>query len=803
MKQRISIHKAVPNVGALDFSHLLDAPAGKHGFVTVKDGHFYFKDGTRARFMGFNVATRSNTPDHETAEKLAARFASLGVNVIRLHAADAPVGDEPGSWSSCREAPLLDYENGTTRRFNPEGLDRFDYFFAQLKERGIYLHLDLIVARAFTQADGLDYPGEPGSCCKCYTMVNSRLVELQKEYARELLCHVNPYTGLRLIDDPAVMTIQINNEDSAIKGTAETKDLEGVKPYRKELQDKWNRFLLSKYGTREKLREAWTWEGRCALEETEDPALSTVPIVEGGFVQPVNDPLGEWTGPGSPARYADYMEFGIQLNHRFYQDFRDYLRSLGAKAPIVASNLLGGAADVYGHTPGDLMENNSYFNHPILPVRDNTYIVGGLAEYVSLNPLTMQQGYGAARTTLLSLGSQAAVEGKPFVLSEWNEYGVYPFHSTSFAQMAAYACLNDWDGLILYNHHTSEHWDDQPTDEILNVFDAYNDPSLICQWGFLATVFLKGLLAPAPHRVDHVFTQEDLTTFPNFGAMVNCFVPYVTCLRNVFLDGEEAYTGRADVAINAGYLNGGDLSQAKHGVYYAWSPYRDAFRKYRENSRLSQAAAGEEALHPGVTLGKNLTFADIAALSGAGDYRTFADCLTQALQTWGILSAGTGYVDGKLIAETGEIVFDPDHNRFAFSGEGCACFSGAPEETIALGDMVTVQAKNSRITLALLPQGKEKMLLLAFGETGMDETSYNPVELIPGIPFTAAAFRGKLYADTLEGTIIVKAPHATLTALDVYGNELEEIPGEAGAQGVAFPIRGEQPALAFLIQTAL
>ena len=801
MKQRISIHKAVSNVGALDFSYLLDAPAGKHGFVTVRDGHFYFADGGRARFMGFNVAARSNTPDHETAEKLAARLASLGVNVVRLHAADAPIGDEPGDWSSCREAPLLDYESGTTRRFHPEGLDRFDYFFAQLKARGIYLHIDLLVARAFTQADGLDYPGEPGSCIKCYPMINARLIELQKEYARELLCHVNPYTGLRLIDDPAVMTIQINNEESAIKGTADSRDQENIKPYRKELQDKWNYFLLSKYGTREKLAKAWTWEGQCALVEGEDPARGNVPIVEGGFVQPVNDPLGPWTGPNGPARYADYMEFGIQVNRRFYQDFRDYLRSLGAKAPIVASNLLGGAADVYGHTPGDLMENNSYFNHPILPVRDNTYIVGGLAEYVSLNPLTMQQGFGAARTTLLSLGSQAAVESKPFVLSEWNEYGVYPFHSTSFAQMAAYACLNDWDGLILYNHHTSEHWDDQPADEILNVFDAYNDPSLIVQWGFLAAVFLKGLLAPAPHRVDQVFTQEDLGTFPTMGAMVNCFLPYVTRLRNVFLDGGESYTGRADAAVNAGYCSGCDLSQAEHGVYYAWSPYRDAFRRYREDACLPRAAAGGEELQPGVTLGKDLVFQDIAALSGGGDYRAFAACLTRALQSWGVLPEGTGYTEGKLIAETGEIAFDPEHACFSFAGEGCACFSGAPQKEIALGNVVAVRAENARITLALLSKGEGEFLLFAFGETGMDETDYHPVEFIPGIPFTAAAFRGKLYADTLEGVVTVQAPAATLTALDVYGNLLEEVPGRAEEDSVTFSLSGNSPALAFLLKT--
>ena len=55
--------------------------------------------------MGFNVAARSNTPDHETADKLAERFASMGVNVIRLHAADAPVGEEARTWTSSKETP--------------------------------------------------------------------------------------------------------------------------------------------------------------------------------------------------------------------------------------------------------------------------------------------------------------------------------------------------------------------------------------------------------------------------------------------------------------------------------------------------------------------------------------------------------------------------------------------------------------------------------------------------------------------------------------------------------------------------
>ena len=497
MKQNIRIHKAEPNKGVLDYSHLLDAPAGKHGFVEARNGHFYFEDGTRARFIGFNVAARSNTPDHETADKMAERFASMGVNIIRLHAADGPIGDEPGSWSSCREAPLIDYESGSSRKFHKEGLDRFDYFAAKLKEKGIYLHIDLIVSREFMEADELDYPGGAPSCIKRHAMYNERLIELQKEYAKELLCHVNPYTGLALIDDPAVVTVQINNEDSAIKWPMEADAGEQMKPYRDEVQKRFNEYLLMKYYTRDRLKEAWTHEGVCALGEEEDPVQGTVRGVQGGFYQPENDPNGQWDGECGPARYADFMEFGIYMNRKFYQMMKDYLYSIGVKVPIVTSNLIAGAADVYGHTDGDLMENNCYFNHPLLPVQGNIYLVAGPVEYVSTNPLTMQKGTGSMSTTLLSLASVAIVGGKPFMLSEWNEYGVHPFHSTAFVHTIAYACLNDWDGLILYNHHTSENWDDQPADEILNVFDAYNDPAVVCQWGFLASVFLKGLVSTA------------------------------------------------------------------------------------------------------------------------------------------------------------------------------------------------------------------------------------------------------------------------------------------------------------------
>ena len=43
---------------------------------------------------------------------------------------------------------------------------------------------------------------------------------------------------------------------------------EEMQPYREEVQRRFNDFLLMKYHTRERLKEAWTFEGCCALGRT-------------------------------------------------------------------------------------------------------------------------------------------------------------------------------------------------------------------------------------------------------------------------------------------------------------------------------------------------------------------------------------------------------------------------------------------------------------------------------------------------------------------------------------------------------
>ncbi|MCM1145121.1 MAG: hypothetical protein NC318_07470 [Blautia sp.] len=799
MKQNIRIHKAEANKGVLDYSWLLDAPAGKHGFVKERGGHLYFEDGTRARFLGFNMATRSATPTHEAADKLAERFATMGVNIIRLHAADAPIGEEPCSWSQTKEAPLLDYESGSTIEFNKEGLDRFDYFAAKLKEKGIYLHVDLMVARRMLPGDDLDYPGSFQECVKMFPMINERLIQLQMEYARKMLTHVNPYTGLALVDDPAVVVVQMNNEESAIKGTGEVQSNPDLVPYEEEVVRKFNAFLLNKYGTRERLKEAWTADGVCALEDDEDPAKNTVRRVQGNFVQPANDPNGDWKGSDwmpSPARYADFMEFGIANNRRFYRRFKNFLISLGVRVPIAASNLLGGAADVYGHTDGDIMENNSYFNHPLLPFHGTTFTVPGPTEYVSVNPLTLQTGAGSIATTILSLASEAVVDKKPFMITEWNEYGLHPFHSTAFVHTIAYACLNDWDGLILYNYQTSENWDDQPADEILNIFDAYNDPAVACQWGFMASMFLKGMVQTAKNKIDIVYTQDDLKTLPNWHAMNHTFIPYVSSLRNVFIDSGSKYRGDGEVAINAGFFNGGDLSEAKHGVYYAWSKYRDAFRRAEDKKRLALAAEGAEEISNGIYQGaQQLVINEISNLAGTGNYTEYAKVLDKAFKKWGVWDEISGYVDGKLVSDTGEICFDADQKRFAVSTPYCGYFSGAPEEETKLTDKIRLQIQNERMSVSVMAKNAETLdtasefILTAMGETGNNGNTYEPGQQMMGITFTNVTLKGKLFAETIEGVLKVKAAKARLEVLNPVGEVIDTLDGIVDGEEVCFDLK--------------
>ena len=132
----------------VDVSFLLDAPAGKDGFVKVQNGHLATGDGHRIRFWGVNITDWSKgsrqIPSKDDAPFWAATLARFGVNSVRFQFLDLEV-----------PRGLISNATGNTRSLDPEQLDREDYFIAELEKRGIYVDFNLLVGRPFQEGDGV------------------------------------------------------------------------------------------------------------------------------------------------------------------------------------------------------------------------------------------------------------------------------------------------------------------------------------------------------------------------------------------------------------------------------------------------------------------------------------------------------------------------------------------------------------------------------------------------------------------------------------------------------------------------
>ncbi len=239
-----------------DVSFLNAKPAGVNGYVVARNGHFVETNtGKRIRFLGTNFAAKDAFPSHADAEKVAARIAKLGINLVRLHHMDN------SDWG--QDASIWDYAYKDRQHLSAVQLDKLDYFVAQLKKNGVYVNLNLHVSRQFSEADG--FPASisqiPTSYDKRVDEFDRRMIQLQKNYAHDLLTHVNPYTHLSYASDPAVAVVEINNENSLVGDPWATlgAGLDTLpEPFRGELTGLWNNWLTRKYGTDAKLQAAWT-----------------------------------------------------------------------------------------------------------------------------------------------------------------------------------------------------------------------------------------------------------------------------------------------------------------------------------------------------------------------------------------------------------------------------------------------------------------------------------------------------------------------------------------------------------------
>ncbi len=214
-------------------------------------GHFLV--GERPyRFFGGNLTFYAAFPDKSESATIAARMRKYGLNLMRFHHIDNP-------WAS----GSLFYNVDGTRDFNELNLDRLDYMLYQLKQHGVYINMNLNVSRTFEESDGVVDADSLSDYGKGLTIFDPHMIALQKEYAKDLLTHVNPYTGTTLAEDPALAMMEIINENSLFRmwysGDIRPIAQGGKVPmyYWNQLDSLWHDYLRARYSSTAEINDAW------------------------------------------------------------------------------------------------------------------------------------------------------------------------------------------------------------------------------------------------------------------------------------------------------------------------------------------------------------------------------------------------------------------------------------------------------------------------------------------------------------------------------------------------------------------
>jgi hypothetical protein len=485
-----------------DARFLLDGSAGKYGFIQARDGHLYRPDGQRFRCWGVNLTGWTvggeEIPSHKDAEIYAAALARLGVNCVRMHFLDRPdtqtrVRNE-GADRGPNAGPFTNPPRGlirgdvdNSREFNAERLDRLDYWFNELKKRGIYVNFNLNVGRVFKPGDGVPDADLIGNA-KAYTYFGPELVALQKEYAKQLIGHLNPYTKLRYADDPAVMTVEVVNENSILefwmRNWLRGERVPGGKNTQLDMTPHYQSLLTGLYND-------WLAKNRKPAEVAQ---LRTMAGVAADQKIPF---MRRGNHPDAPRLRLDAeLAFLTQVEVDFHADMKRYLKDeLGVKAPVVPladhTYFIANQPLMRTAIKSDILDSHVYWQHPAIYGKRNEPMVN------------------APDFSIIQKLARSAAVGKPYTVSEVNHPWPSEYGAEMIPILASYAALQDWDGIFFYTFETkiSGQWKPAVADH----FDITLDPAKMAQMPVGAMIFLRGDVSAAKKVLTRSYSTDQIS----------------------------------------------------------------------------------------------------------------------------------------------------------------------------------------------------------------------------------------------------------------------------------------------------
>ncbi len=472
---------------ALDLSAQLDAPAGKYGFVQVDDkGHFFFEKAPdkRVLFYGTNLCYSANFPEKKDAASIAESLAANGYNVVRFHHYD----------------DMMTYKSVDSMTPDPDMLDRMEYLIAECKKRGMYIMIDLFTYRQIRLGEipEIDEPIRSGF--KALPPVLDSAYENWKTFASRIMTHVNPYTGMALKDDPALVGICPVNEDPL--GTV-WKDTPAVARLYEGLFEEWKK---------ERSLEPQGWSETIEAQ----------------------------------SRFLNEIQLrGDRMYERYLKD------ELGVKVPLTGANCLVAISLTEPRSRYDYVDNHLYWDHPEFPAEAWRLPY----RYTQLSAV---EASGFFPRTLFP----ARIAGRPYTITEWNHCNPNRYRAEGPILMAAYAALQDWDGLYRFAH--SHNIDNITAESAANGFDLATDPVAQMSERLGALLYMNGYVSPAKgfvtyavdasngYRVISGWGQEGYEEPVEFlGLITGVGSVWAEGLDSASLEGPQ--TGSALFAANSGY----------------------------------------------------------------------------------------------------------------------------------------------------------------------------------------------------------------------------------------------------------
>ena len=452
---------AYPDAMPVDISFVFadEKPAGKHGFLKPCGDEFRFEDGTKARFWGVNFNGGANFPEHDYSEKVARRLAQSGCNIVRFHQLDAE-WDTPNIYSYTKGPRVT-----TTRKLDPVSMDHLDYLIHCLKEQGIYVYFDMMTYRKFKSGDDVPFAEELRDSAKPYSIFDRRLIELQKEFCDQIWNRFNKYTGLLYKDDPVFAMTEITNEcDLYTNCEAPNKNINSPH-YEQEFRDLYKEWL-------EKNGKTDDYEN-CDMYDK------------------ANETLGR---------------FKLDLTLAYYNEMRDYMRSIGVKHPITGTNWAHGTPmNAVSNNEMDFMDSHHYY-----------YDWG----WGSTEKFAQNVQVNGISNIFPNLGYMNTND-RPFFVSEWDMPWPNSYRAEGPIYYAAIGALQNWTGFAIHTYAYGTKLDkmDILGKEVSSstiggvpyregIFSVWNDPAKFGLFYHAALITRREDITPAKKKIGVQMTSE-------------------------------------------------------------------------------------------------------------------------------------------------------------------------------------------------------------------------------------------------------------------------------------------------------